>query len=70
MGSSMSDTLSLRDEDIETRFTTGPVEAPRLQGADDADAADRDGDDAGDDADAGDAGDAADQADDADGTDA
>lgn len=56
----MADTLSLRDEDIETRFRTDPADlAPRLQddadGQDADDADDADGDDAdgtdGDDAD-------------------
>jgi hypothetical protein len=48
----MSQTTSLRDEDIETRFRTGPAATtPRLQDdadgtdADDADAKDADGDD-------------------------
>lgn len=62
--------MSLRDDDIETRFTAGSVEAPRMQDADDADGTDADGGD-GDAEDASD-GDAADRADgtDADGTDA
>ena len=66
----MSDTLSLTDDDIETRFAAGSVDGtPRSQGGDDADAADADGSD-GDATDTSD-GDAADAADgtDADGTD-
>jgi hypothetical protein len=67
----MSDTLSLTDDDIETRFATGSVDTtPRAQGGDDADAADADGSD-GDATDVSD-GDAADPGDgtDADGADA
>ena len=42
----MSDTLRLRDEDIETRHHAGSVTAePRLGDADDADGADADGTD-------------------------
>lgn len=67
----MSDTLTLTDDEMETRFAAGSVDAtPRAQGGDDADAADADGSD-GDASDAAD-GDAADSSDttDADGTDA
>lgn len=61
----MSDTMRLRDEDIETRHHAGSVDtAPRLGDADDTDATDADGTD-GDATDATD-GDAADTADGAD----
>lgn len=61
----MSDTLRLRDEDIETRHHTGSVtDQPRLGDADDADGTDADGAD-GDATDTSD-GDAADAADGAD----
>lgn len=61
----MSDTMRLRDEDIETRHHAGTVaDEPRLGGDDDADGTDADGTD-GDAADSSD-GDAADRADGAD----
>lgn len=64
----MSDTLTLQDEEIETRFRAGSVSV--AQAADDADGADADGSD-GDASDAsdGDASDATDRGD-ADGSDA